>query len=899
MPLEPGTRLGAYEISALIGSGGMGEVYRARDARLGRDVAVKVVAGLAADAERLRRFEQEARAAAALNHPNIIAVHDVGTADAMPYVVSELLEGGTLRERLHAGPLPVRKAVDAAVQVAHGLAAAHEKGIVHRDLKPENIFLTDDGRVKILDFGLAKLTEREAAAAGVSAVPTVPPDTLPGVVLGTIGYMSPEQVRGRPTDHRSDIFAFGTILYEMLSGRRAFAGDSGADTMTAILKEDPPDLPSAERHIPIALARIVDRCLEKSPAVRFQSAGDLAFALESLTSSSSSNVHATVERDRASVARRGWLPWIVAAVLAVLLAAAVATSLALWLARMPPQSRVVTFAVNPPDGWMLDANGLSGVSSAPLAVAPDGRRVVFIGRAADNRTALWVRAFDALSPQQLPGTEGANSPFWSPDGSSVGFFAAGKIKKVDVSGGPPVTVCDAPTGLDGTWGRAGIILFATIGGDVTPLYRVAAAGGIPTAATTVQKDDTKHIRPSFLPDGRHFVFRIGTTPRARTFLGSLDDAGARTALVESDSTNVQYSRNHVLFMRDQTLMAQRFDLRTLALDGEPFPIVEPVATLPSSTSSFAMFSASEEGTLVYQIGGGSGQPQLFWRDWRGQALGTASEPGAYGDLSLAPDGKRATVSLPDSARATRDIWIVDLTRRVRTRFTFDPAEEFASVWSPDSSKIVFNSKRKGHLDLYIKASDGSGEEELLLADDFEKVPTSWSWDGKYVAYHALRPETGNDIFVIPVTGDRKPTTLLATKFNETQAAFSPDGRWVAYTSNESGRAEVYVMPFGGGSGKWQVSTVGGNAAQWRSDSKQIVFRSSGAGELSAADVRVEGSTLVIGDVRSMFPMIIGGPRSTYAIARDGQRVLVNTVARPQATATPLTVVINWPAKLNK
>ena len=581
MALERGARLGVYEIAEPIGAGGMGEVYRARDPRLGRDVAIKVLpVAFSADAGRLARFEHEARAAAALNHPNILSVYDIGRLDQSPYIVSELLEGETLRERIGvpADTLPVRKAVDYAIQLARGLAAAHDKGIVHRDLKPENVFITTDGRVKILDFGLAKLTEAEPAATADLATQS---KTDPGVVLGTVGYMSPEQVRGASADHRSDIFAFGVVLYEMLCGRRAFRRDSSVETMTAILKEDPPDI--AERGIPPGLTRLVDRCLEKAPAARFQSTHDLAFALEALSSQSgaSESIHV---KEKATFGRsnRERLAWALVAVLAVGLLAALAIGTLSYF-RGGPVVQATRFFVTPPEGWALAQQTTQGsvAAAGPLAVSPDGRRVAFVARDQSGGTLIWVRSLDTLEARGLTGTEGGFSPFWSPDGRSLGFFAADKLKKIEVAGGPPVTLCDASPGLSGTWSPAGVIVFSPAAG--TALQKVSASGGVPASVTELAGNESGHARPLFLPDGRHFVYRagIGLDARGTAVVASLDSR-ERTKVAEIDSTNVAYSQGHLLFLRESTLMAQRFDPDRIATLGEPFPVAERIQRFGAS-----------------------------------------------------------------------------------------------------------------------------------------------------------------------------------------------------------------------------------------------------------------------------------------------------------------------------
>ena len=897
MSLAPGVRLGVYEIVGPIGAGGMGEVYRAHDARLGRDVAIKVLpAAFSGDAERLHRFEQEARAAAALNHPNILAVYDIGNHNNSPYIVSELLEGETLGERAHGVALPVRKAVDYAVQIAHGLAAAHEKGIVHRDLKPANIFITTDGRVKILDFGLAKLTEREPTVGGLPGpqdpayVPTKLPDTLPGMVLGTVGYMSPEQVRGHTADHRADLFAFGAILYELLSGQRAFAGDTMADTMTAILKEDPPDLPIAARHIPPALARIVDRCLEKSPAARFQSAGDLGFALETL-SSHSGTAEAIVGRGAART-KRERLAWSIAAVFGVAFAAALALAAFGYFGRAPSDIRTLRFPISPPDGWSLAlATGPTGAATAPLAVSPDGTRIAFLLRNAEGRDRLWVRSLDTLFARELVGTDGAASPFWSPDSRFLGFFADGKLKKVDVSGGPPITLCNAAEFRGGTWSRDGVIVFAT--STQSALQEVSASGGVPTAATALAAGERGHLRPSFLPDGRHFFYRA--VDRG-IYVTSLDSTDRTLLLTNPDSNNVSYTQGYLLFLRETTLMAEAFDMRRLALTGEPVPVAEQIQTLANPPTG--VFSASDNGVLAYQTGTAAINPQPTWFDRTGKRIAALGDPAGYGDFALSPDAKRAAVSFLDPAQRARDIWIFDVARGLRTRFTFDPADDVSPIWSPDGSRVVFASRRKGHGDLYQKASSGAGDEDVLFADSLDKFPVSWSPDGHFIIYVAAGGTTRSDLWVLPLSGDRKPFPFLQTQFTEAQGQFSPDGRWIAYASSESGRPEVYVAPFPAPGGRWQISTAGGNWPRWRHDGKEIFYLAPD-NKLMVATVNGQGAGFAVGAVGPLFDVRPSPVRYSYDVSPDGQQFLVNTVGNQAAPATPITVVVNWTAGLKK
>jgi eukaryotic-like serine/threonine-protein kinase len=948
MSLAGGVRLGAYEIVSLIGSGGMGEVYRARDPRLARDVAIKVLpSAFSSDIERLRRFEQEARAAAALSHPNILAVYELGTHENAPYIVSELLEGETLRERLQrgrAGALPTRKAIDYAIQIARGLSAAHERGIVHRDLKPENIFVTSDGRAKILDFGLAKLTERDPIGAGVSALPTTPPDTLPGVVLGTIGYMSPEQVRGLAADHRSDLFSFGAILYELCSGQRAFRGDTSADTMSAVLKEDPPDLPAADRQLPPALLRILDRCLEKSPAARFQSAGDLAFALEALSGHSG----ATQAIAGAVVGRgsRFRLAWTLVAVLAVALATALTWAAIAQFGRAPIETSMMRFTIAPPDGWSIPSTVSRSPSTTqiggllPMAVSPDGRRVVFIARGGNQQDMLWVRAFDTLAAQMVPGTEGVSAPFWSPDSRFIAFFAGGKLKKIDVGGGPPINLCDVGNGTGGTWNRDGVILFsdgtARSSSGLAPIRRVSASGGVATDATVPEKGDAAHAKPVFLPDGRHFLFTTIAPVAMPVYVASLDSPG-RTKILDVDASNVVYSSGHLLFLRGTTLMAQPFDPRRLAVSGDMVPVSEPIRAFGFSGVPSGVFSVSESGVLVYQTGPPQATgTQLTWFDRSGRQLSTLGARGEYADVELSPDGKQAAVTVLESASnvplAPADVWIFDLARGIRTRLTSNPASDLQAIWSPDSARVVFSSSRNGALDLLQRSSNGGGAEEVLLADDRWKSAQSWSADGRYILFASVLPpgagrgsgregrrgsgsegrrgmtparenDSARGLWALPLFGDRKPAPMLLSAFVNQAARLSPDGRWVVYMSIESGRPEVFVTSFPVPGGKTLVSTDGGGQPRWRRDGKEIFYRSAAqGGRLMAAPVSAKGSTLEVGSTQPLFDTPQLSPmRYAYDVAADGQRFLLNVQgqATPADAAAPLTVVVNWTAAIRR
>jgi eukaryotic-like serine/threonine-protein kinase len=883
MSLGPGNRLGPYEIVSALGAGGMGEVYRARDARLGREVAIKVLpAGFTADPERLQRFEQEARAAAALNHPNILAVHDIGTHDSAPYIVSELLDGETLRERLNGGALPVRKAIEHGVKICHGLAAAHEKGIVHRDLKPENIFLTRDGHVKILDFGLAKLTQAEPAFAG-SALPTTPPNTLPGVVLGTIGYMSPEQVRGLAADHRSDIFALGTILFEMLAGSRVFRGDTPMDVMTAILKDDPPHLPVPERHIPPALERIVDRCLEKNPGGRFKSADDLAFALEALSMHSGGlpvEVMLPWPRTRERIA------WS-AAVLFLLVLLGTLPFVVAHLREAPAQGAAVRFSVLPPPDTAF-AGGAT-VDAPDASVSPDGRWLVFRARRLPGPVLLWVRELDSLDAHVLPGTDGGSSPFWSPDSRYIAFFAQRKLKKIEVSGGPVQTLCDAPTAQGGSWNGDGTIIFAATG--LAGLSRVSAAGGQPTVVTTLDaaRKETSHRWPHFLPDGRHFLFFV--QPANVIQIGSLD-AQETTTLLSAEARVVYTPPGYLFFTRQGTLMAQAFDAARAELSGEALPIAEQVTV--NETTDGAEFSVSQNGVLAYRFRALNDR-QLVWLDRDGKPISNFGQRGAFHTLWLASDEKRAVVSQL-AAGQRGDLWLIDGERGTASAFTFD-ATSGHPVWSPDTSRIVFSSGTFGQRNaLAVKAATGLQQAELLVQTPTFKQPTDWSLDGRIIVFEEQSSATGWDISVVPLDGDRKPRPVIRTPFNEHLGQLSPDAQLLAYTSTETGREEVYVVNFPDVSRKWQVSTNGGTKPRWRRDEKELFFVDP-TGMLMSVPIALDRG-LEVGVPRPLFELNAADSDGwNYGVSADGQRILA--IRGTEASPTPLTVVVNWTALLKK
>ena len=892
--MTPGTKLGRYEIRSKIGEGGMGEVYQGRDTQLGRDVAVKVLpTTVSSDSDRLRRFEQEASAASALNHPNILVVHDIGTHDGTTYVVSELLEGETLRKRIGGTPMVQRRAIDYALQMAHGLAAAHEKGIVHRDLKPDNIFITSDGRVKLLDFGLAKLTQPDGGQVRTD-VPTRRVDTDPGVVMGTIGYMAPEQLKGRSVDQRSDIFSFGAILYEMLSGRRAFHGESAAETMSAILKEDPPELSDTNKSVSPGLERVVNHCLEKNPSERFQSARDLAFALGALPGSGTTSTQTATAIDLPYKRRRvrEWLPWIVTA--ASLLVAVLAFGWSYF--RRPStneESNASRFTIELPP---------KAVIIGPPVVSPDGRRLVYRLNTEDGKELLWIRPLDSLDARPIAGTEGATQPFWSPDSRSIGFFAASKVKKVDLAGGAPQTLCDAPTNAGATWGPTGIIAFAHGPGD--GIYRVAATGGSPIRVTQVNASlgELEHSWPQFLPDGHHFIYfaRSAQPENSAIYVASIDEPSSRR-LLQVHSSAAYAMPGYILYVRDTTLMAQPFDAEKRELTGEAVPIAEEVARNPVNGRAF--FSVSDKGILSLRTGGVA-RNQLMWFDRTGKQLGVFTSPGNYSSPSLSPNENTVAVSRVDFQTLTgADIWLLDLGRGAQVRFTTDPANDSYPAWSPSGDRIAFVSTRGGVTGLYVKPTTTEGPEVPLVTSVESKVNPAWSPDGRFILYSQINPITNVDLILLDVSGDRKTTPFLQTNFIEAQGRFSPDGHWVAYISNETGRFEVYVQGFPTGSAKVAVSTGGGSQPQWRSDGRELYYYTPDR-KLMAVEVTEEGSTFKIGTARPLFELKISGAGidrgfpgiGYYTVTRDGKRFLVAGSPDNQ-DPQQLTVVLNWTADL--
>jgi eukaryotic-like serine/threonine-protein kinase len=893
-----------YQIDSILGAGGMGEVYRARDTRLDRSVAIKVLpASFASDPDRLRRFELEAKAVGALNHPNILTIHDTGAHEGTPYMVTELLEGKELKDLLNDGPLPLRQALDYARQIAQGLAAAHEKGITHRDLKPANLFVTTEGRIKILDFGLAKLKPLKfVGSEDVEDAETIrqTPQTEPGVVMGTVGYMSPEQVRGQVADHRSDIFSFGIILYEMLTGRRAFQGESFAEVMAAIVKEDPLDISATNPLIPAPLERVTRHCLEKRPERRFQTASDLGFAIEAVAVFSDSQpqlaLKPTPELEAAGTRfKRERLRWLVAS--ALLAIALISTWI--FLRKPSPDSRVTRLSMPLPK----DTGTLS--SQAPdLALSPDGSRLAFSASTGKTRQ-LWLRAMDSFTTQPLAGTDGADSPFWSPDGRYIAFFADNKLKKIDTQSNVIEIICAAGGGRGGDWNQNGVILFCA--GDGAALSRVNAAGGKPEAVTELDAalGETNHDYPSFLPDGEHYLFHLFSRDNHGIYVGSLNskerkllialspDAANSTRAVWSASEASEASGSGAGFivyaLNRTTLLARAFDPDRLELTGEPFRIAENVIV---SLTGNARFTTAANGTLAYLQNREMDVAQLTWCDRSGKRIGEAGTAEPWTSFALSPNDAAVALIRNEPSRLN-SLWQLNLAQGTTTRVVTDTdSANFFPVWSPDGEQLAFASARNSALNLFLKRTNGSAPEERLLETRFQTYPLSWSPDGKVLIYAMGDPQTRTDIWALPLSGERKPQPLLQTKADERAAKVSPAGNWLAYVSDETGVAEVYVTTFPQPGRAWRISKSGGNNPTWRADGKELFYLSGK--QLLAASVNNGGAEFQVGASQPLFEI----EGANYAVSRDGQRFLTSVVTE-RAPTPPINVALNWTAESKK
>jgi eukaryotic-like serine/threonine-protein kinase len=882
--LAAGTKLGPYEILSPIGAGGMGEVYRANDTRLDRVVAVKILPDHISTPEARQRFEREAKTISQLSHPHICALYDVGSHEGTEYLVMEYLEGETLAERLARGPLPLEQTLRYGSEVADALDKAHRRGVVHRDLKPGNVMLTSSG-VKLLDFGLAKLTQRRVdEAESLSAVATEGPAlTEQGTVIGTLQYMAPEQIEGKEADSRTDIFAFGAMLYEMVTGRKAFSGSARASLITAILSQEPPSISLAQPLASRTLDRLVTMCLRKDPEERWQSARDVASELRWIAQADVEGGGAGSRISRSRWRERlGWAGFAVAA--------ASAAWLALARFRPEPARRApIRFQVPAPPQATFNALGRD---AGPVVVSPDGTRLAFVATNFEGQKLLFVRALGTLAPQALGGTDGASYPFWSPDSRWIGFFAEGKLKKIEAGGGPVQILADAPLGRGGTWNREGVILFTP--GAYDPLYRMSAGGGKVQQVTRLGAGRVfSHRWPQFLPDGRHFLYlKWGTFPGpARTedslYVASLDSEES-TRLLEGNSRFL-YASGYLLYVRDETLLAAPFDADLRRVKGAPVPLAQQVLYYPNTGS--AVFSVSDNGVLAYQAGAAPVVSELDWFDREGRKVGTVGPPGDYEDPRLSPDGEVVAVNRIDPSNGTANIWLFGVARDTATRFTFSNSFDHYAVWSPDGGRIAFDSNRNGAADVYLKALSGSAEERQLLHSGDAMSPTDWTPDGRALIYERLDPKTKSDLWMLPLSGNRTPIPIMHTDANEVDARVSPDGRWIAYGSDESGKWEVYVAGFPGPGDRWQVSNAGGSEPIWRRDGKELFYLAADRKLMAVAIAPAAG--FQVGAPRPLFQTRARYTGNVaYDVTADGKKFLVNTLIGAEGIP-PITVDVNW------
>jgi serine/threonine protein kinase/Tol biopolymer transport system component len=898
MALNPGNKLGPYEIQAPLGAGGMGEVYRARDTRLDRTVAIKVLAShLASSPELKQRLEREARAISSLNHPNICHLYDIGSQDGVDFLVMEFLEGQTLADRLRTGALPLPEVYRVGISVAEALAFAHRHGILHRDLKPGNIMLTESG-AKLMDFGLAKPLGIQNAGSGSGSAPPsftavatlsgpspLSPLTSAGTIIGTIQYMAPEQIEGKEADVRSDLFAFGAVLYEMAAGKRPFQGKSQISLASAILESDPEPVSKLKPATPAVFQHVVATCLQKNPEDRFQTAHDIKLQLQWLATEKPGPASVEIPPP-AKPAGRPFL-WIATVLGALLLGAAGAVLLRPQ--RPAPSTRAV---INPPEKTHINLNG---DSAGPPVISPDGSAIAFAAVGAGDKTTIWVRPTNSLDAHELADTNGAIFPFWSFDSRSIAFFADAKLKVVEVSGGSAQVIADAPYGRGGAWGADGVIVYSPATQD--RLYRINVNGGASAPITTLDHAlHTSHRWPFFLPGGKHFLYHaINHDPTKSAddaiFYASVD--GSVNKLVLKSKSNAIYADGYLLFARNEQLLAQPFNPSSGTLTGEPQIVAKDVANDPTTWHMDA--SVSGNGLLIYGSGTGDyGTMQILWMDRATGKLSTIVEGLTnVGAASLSPQADRLAVQIDNGVS---DTWIIDLVRGTRTRLTFGPIYNNTPQWSPDGKWVLYTSNRDGKFLLFRKPADGSGAEEELLADDHFLYPSDWSRDGKLILYTRGLPGT-QEIWALPLDGERKPFQVVATTPNTFRAfpVLSPDGRWLAYLSNESGAYQVYVSAFKGGSGKWQVSTNGGYYPAWGHDGKELFYSYSG-NSIYAVPVKEVGDGLQFGAPETL----VSGwssPDPWFRVSPDSKRILLYRVS--QKVSDSITFVTNFTSALKK
>jgi serine/threonine protein kinase len=868
-----GTKLAHYEITAHLGSGGMGDVYQATDTKLGRSVAIKFLPeAFSHDTERVARFQREARVLASLNHPNIAAIHGLEEIDTRHFLVMELVPGETLADRIKRGPLPVEEALKIGASICEALEAAHEKGIVHRDLKPPNIKWTPEGKVKVLDFGLAKVREPSGPAANLSESPTLLTRSTPGVIMGTAAYMSPEQAKGKEVDRTTDVWAFGCVVYEMLTGGPVFEGETTGEILGGIFKAEP-DWRRLPGEIPEGIRRLLRRCLQKEAKFRLHDMADARIEIAEVQSGIETNSQA-----RLSAGRRERLVWISALALVSLIAVGISV-VGFRPKAIAPEMR-------------LDIMMPPTRDPTSLAISPDGHNIVFVGTS-ENRSRLFLRSLDSVSARPMAGTDFPCCPFWSPDSRSVGFFADNKLKLIDIEGGSVQVLTNVISGLGGTWNRDGTILFAM---PQSPIFRVSATGGQPAPATRLEKpQQISHAFPQFLRDGQHFLYHAESSDTRGVYIGQLDGPETRR-LLDADSGAVVSSSGQLLVVRQGTLFAQNIDLARLELIGNPFPVAQQVPV----TNFRAAVSASVAGPIIYRTGSSNAAQQLTWFDRSGKEIEKLSY-GAFNGWSIAPDGHR--VALTRNVDGNGDVWLLDLGRGVLSRFTSDPAFDDSPIWSPNGSRIVFSSARKGARALYGKPAASAETEELLLANDQNLVPLDWSSDGRFLLYRSRDPKTSFDIWALPLDKVSKQFPVVHTIAEEREAQFSPDAKWVAYQSNDSGRFEIYVQPFPGPGNRLQISNNGGGQVRWRRDGKELFYIALD-GFIMTVPIRLDsnGQGIEAGRPAPLFNSRVSGgavqsaTTQQYAISSDGQRFLVNTDAE-ETNTTPITVILNWTASL--
>jgi len=876
MPIQSGTHLGPYEIISAIGAGGMGEVYRARDPKLGRDVAIKVLPEVfARDAERMARFQREAKVLASLNHPNIATIHGLEDSGDTHALVMELVEGPTLADRIKQGPIPVDESVRIAKQIADALEYAHERGIIHRDLKPANVKVTHDDAVKVLDFGLAKALERDPSSMDISASPTISRmATQAGVLLGTAAYMSPEQAKAKTLDRRADIWAFGCVLYEMLTGKQAFTGETVTDTLASIIKEEPgwKLLPSGT---PMRVRVLLQRCLQKDPKQRLRDIGDARISLDEVLSGAPDPAVASAPAVSAPLWSRA-LPWAIG-----LLTVAV-TGIAIWNLKPLPARPVTRTVITLPPGQHLA--GLDRPDQPALALSFDGTELAYVATIqASGAPQIYLRAMDGMEARPLAGTEGATDPFFSPDGRWLGFFADGKLKKISVSGGGALTLADASLPYGASWGRRGAIVFTPA---VSPLKQVSDAGGTAQTVTRLNTGEYGHMWPHLLPDSKAVLFQLAPVGGiAVEVLGTNE----RRTLIQGGSSSAYTSSGHLIYEQRGTLMAVPFDAKRLEVTGTAVPVVSNVLQ--------NQYSISATGSLVYVLGSSQAvQSRLVWVNRNGVEQPLTAPARYYAQPRLSPDGRRIVVDLTDSDQ----VGLYDLARDTLSRFTFEGSLNRYPTWTPDGKRIVFSSNKQGEWGLFWQMSDGSGGlERLFTSSSQASVSYSWSPDGQLLTLTELDPRTEGDIWVLRL-GDRKAQPFLQTPAFEDAPQLSPDGRWMAYASDEAGRREIYMQPYPGPGGKWQISTEGGSEPVWNPKGKELFYRVGD--KMMVVDISTQPS-FAAGKPRQLFEghyMSNVLARPNYDVSPDGQRFLMlKAVEQGQVAPTQINVVLNWTEELKR